>query len=80
MRAYVLIKTEAGKATTVQQALQGKPGIHSVDLVIGPHDIVITAEAADLNAIGKLVLDDIHGIGGVVNTLTCPVIESGSSR
>ena len=36
-------------------------------------------EAADLNAVGQLVLGEIRGVSGVTNTLTCAVVERTSS-
>jgi DNA-binding Lrp family transcriptional regulator len=74
-RAYVLIQTQATRTAEVQRALRGQPGIHAADIVIGPHDLILSVEAADLHAIGTMVMDQIHGIGGVVNTLTYPVVE-----
>jgi DNA-binding Lrp family transcriptional regulator len=74
-RAYVLIKAEAGKVEAAQRQLQGRPGIRSAEIVVGAHDIIALVEAADLNGIGKLVLTEIHGVGGVANTLTCPVVQ-----
>jgi uncharacterized protein with GYD domain len=77
-RAFVLVNTAAGKAPAVRDALgrEGGPSIHGVDVVIGPHDLVVSVEAADMDALAKLVLDTIHGIDGVVNTLTYPVVQA----
>jgi DNA-binding Lrp family transcriptional regulator len=75
IRAYVLINVAAGQVETVQRELQARPGIRSAEIVVGPHDIIALVEAADLNAVGKLVLDEIHGVSGVENTLTCPVVQ-----
>ena len=71
----MLIKAEAGAVEAAQRQLQGRPGICSAEIVVGPHDIIALVEAADLNALGTLVLNEIHGVGGVVNTLTCPVVQ-----
>ena len=75
-RAYVLIKTEVGKTESVQRELRGRPGVQAADVIIGPYDIIAVVEAPDLNAVGKLVLDEVHAISGVDNTLTCPIVES----
>ena len=75
----MLIKTEPGQTPAVQQALRSVPGIRAADIVIGPHDIIAAIEAGDLNAVGKLVLTEIHGLSGVANTLTCPVVEAEGS-
>ncbi len=74
-RAYVLVNTEPGQTGAVQQALRARPGIHAADLVIGPYDLILQLEAADIHAIGKLVMTEIRGVAGVLNTLTCPVVE-----
>ncbi|MBI4494841.1 MAG: Lrp/AsnC ligand binding domain-containing protein [Chloroflexi bacterium] len=74
-RAYVLIKTEVGKTEAAQQELRSRPGVRAADVIIGPYDIIAVVEAPDLNAVGKLVLNQVHGVSGVENTLTCPVVE-----
>ncbi len=79
-RAYVLVNVETGKAEEVRGALRGRPGIHSADIVIGPHDVIASIEAADLNEIAALVLNEIHGIPGVRNTLTYPIVETAPGR
>lgn len=72
-KAYILIQTEAGKAATAAEALRGKTGVTTADLVIGPYDIIVVAQAADANALARLVLNEIHGTPGVTRTLTCMV-------
>lgn len=74
-RAYVLIKTEVGKTEAVQQRLRKRQGVEAADVIIGPYDIIAVVQASDLNAVGKLVLTEIHGVDGVENTLTCPVVD-----
>lgn len=74
-QAYVLIKTEVGRTAGVQRELRGKQGVRAADVIIGPYDIIAVVEADDLNAVGKLVLEQVHGVSGVENTLTCPVVE-----
>jgi DNA-binding Lrp family transcriptional regulator len=76
VRAYVLVNCEAKKAAEVQKALQGRPGIHVADVVMGPHDVILTVEAGDLHDLGHFVIADIHGVPGVINTLTYPVVEA----
>jgi DNA-binding Lrp family transcriptional regulator len=74
-RAYVLINTEVGQTENVQRALRAQPGVLTADVIIGPYDIIAVVQAHDLNDVGKLVLREVHGIPGVDNTLTCPVVE-----
>jgi hypothetical protein len=40
------------------------------DVVTGPYDIVAVLEGADTTALGKLVLNELHGTPGLTNTTT----------
>lgn len=74
-KAYVLIKTRVGETSNVRNSLIASEHIRSVDLIIGPYDLVAVVEADDLNAIGTVVMRFVHEVGGVENTITCPVVE-----
>ncbi len=69
-RGYVLINTEVGKASEVVERLRQIPGVTLVDVVAGLYDIVAVVEGADTTAIGKLVLNQLHGTPGLTNTTT----------
>ncbi len=73
--AYVLISVSVGKARQVYEKLLKIPGMQHVDAISGPYDIIATVQESDFNAIGRLVLDRIQGIEGVVDTITCNVIS-----
>jgi DNA-binding Lrp family transcriptional regulator len=75
-KAYVLIQTSVGNAAQVLQALRGSPGIVTVDAVTGPYDIISVIEGKDLDEVGKIVLNYVHGIHGITHTVTCPVITA----
>ena len=75
-RAYVLIKTRVGETSTVRSKLAANENIRIADVIIGPYDILALVEADDLNAIGTVVMRFVHEVGGVENTITCPVIET----
>jgi DNA-binding Lrp family transcriptional regulator len=75
-RAYVLIKTKVGETSTVRDKLSHNENIRAADVIIGPYDILALVEADDLNAIGTVVMRFVHEVGGVENTITCPVIET----
>ena len=74
-KAYVLIKTRVGETTNVRNSLVTSDHIRSVDLIIGPYDLIAVVEAEDLNAIGTVVMRFVHEVGGVENTITCPVVD-----
>ncbi|MBI4336794.1 MAG: Lrp/AsnC ligand binding domain-containing protein [Chloroflexi bacterium] len=70
-KAYVLIETAVGKTKEVLSALQGLPGMETVDAVTGPYDLIAVVQAHDLNSVGELVTGKIHVISGVLRTVTC---------
>jgi DNA-binding Lrp family transcriptional regulator len=53
------------------------PGVVSAEDVTGPYDVIVRAEAADVDELGKLVVAKIQGIIGITRTLTCPVVKLG---
>jgi DNA-binding Lrp family transcriptional regulator len=73
-RAYILINTDAGQAEAVVRALRQLPGVASADLVTGGYDVVASVAGDDVNAIGRLVLNPIHGIAGLKTTNTLIVV------
>ncbi len=73
-RAYVLIECSPGKTRDVAAALRGAEGVKSVDQVTGPYDVIVVAEAKDLNSIGDLVTTKVRPIRGVNRTVTCLTI------
>ncbi len=75
-KAYVLIETTVGRTGQVLAALRGRPGITTVDAVTGPYDIITVIEGSDINEIGQIVLNQIHGVEGITRTITCPVIAT----
>ncbi|MBA3361240.1 MAG: Lrp/AsnC ligand binding domain-containing protein [Acidimicrobiia bacterium] len=75
VQAFVLIQTEVGKAANVAEQVRTIQGVESADDVTGPYDVIVKAEAADVDALGKLVVSKIQSIEGITRTLTCPVVH-----
>ena len=73
-RAYVLIEAEAGQVGSVISALRELPGVSAADPVTGPYDIIVTIETPDPRDIGRLVMNEIHGVAGIKRTVTCLAI------
>ncbi len=78
MKAYVLIETAAGKTKTVKKELGGIKGgastVVHLDAVTGPFDFIAVVEGPTLDAVGRLVTDEIGAIDGVTRTTTCLAI------
>lgn len=73
-RAYVLIEAEAGQVGAVISSLRELPGVSAADPVTGPYDIIVTIETPDPRDIGRLVMNEIHGVSGIKRTVTCLAI------
>ena len=73
--AYVLIQTEVGKAGRVAGAATAINGVQHASPLTGPYDVIVRAEARNIDALGQLVVSRIQAINGVTRTLTCPVVH-----
>jgi len=73
--AYILILTEVGKAAQVAAAVREVDGVEVADDVTGPYDVIVRAQAADVDELGRLVVARIQAIEGIDRTLTCPVVH-----
>jgi DNA-binding Lrp family transcriptional regulator len=71
--AYVLIQTEVGKAGPVARAIAEIKGVHGVEAVAGPYDVIARAEARGIDDLGRLIISRIQAVNGVTRTLTCAV-------
>jgi len=74
-RAYVLIETSVGKTKDVALALRKVVGVQEVNAVTGPYDVIAVIEGADLTAVGNLVTNEIHPVGGIERTVTCLAVD-----
>jgi len=75
VEAYVLIQAEVGRAAEVADAVGKIPGVRFADVVTGPYDVVLRTEAADIDGLGELIVDNVQAVVGVTRTLTCPVLH-----
>jgi DNA-binding Lrp family transcriptional regulator len=75
VQAYILIQTEVGKAAAVAAAVACLPGVASAEDVTGPYDVIVRAEAVDVDQLGQLVVARVQNVDGITRTLTCPVVH-----
>lgn len=73
--AYILILTDVGRAAQVAAAVAEIEGVLAADDVTGPYDVVVRAQAADVDELGRMVVARIQAIEGIERTLTCPVVH-----
>ena len=77
VQAYILVQTEVGKAAAVAAEIAGITGVISAEDVTGPYDVIVRAEAEDVDRLGQHVVARVQGVGGITRTLTCPVVHLG---
>ncbi len=75
VQAYILIQTDTGKASEVARTIAEIDGIESAEAVTGPYDVIVSAIASDVDALGQLVVTKVQPVDGIDRTLTCPVIK-----
>jgi DNA-binding Lrp family transcriptional regulator len=75
VHAYILIQTEVGKAAEVAANIAKIKGVTLAEDVTGPYDVIVRAEANNVDELGKLVIAQVQGVPGITRTLTCPVVH-----
>ena len=73
--AYILIQTEVGKAAQVAKDIIDITGVQQAQAVTGPYDVIVRAEAQNIDELGQLVVARVQAVHGITRTLTCPVVH-----
>jgi DNA-binding Lrp family transcriptional regulator len=74
IEAFVLVQVDVTVGRRVGQEIGRIPGVQLAQVVTGPYDVIVRAEAESMEILGKLI-DEIQKITGVTRTLTCPIIR-----
>ncbi|MGF7234198.1 MAG: Lrp/AsnC family transcriptional regulator [Frankia sp.] len=75
VHAYILIQTEVGKSASVAKEIEQIAGVTQAEDVTGPYDVIVRAEARNVDELGKLVMSRVQAVDGITRTLTCPVVH-----
>jgi len=75
MKAYIMIHVRPGSVLEVIQILRRLKGVMEASMTFGPYDVVVVVNAKDVNHLGSIVAGEIQPIPGVIDTLTCLVVE-----
>ena len=75
MKAYVLIHVRTGQITEVVGNLRRVEGVTEANMTFGPYDVVAIVNTEDAGALGNLIARYIQPIPGILDTLTCLVVE-----
>jgi DNA-binding Lrp family transcriptional regulator len=73
--AYILVQTEVGKAAQVAKDIIDITSVQQAQAVTGPYDVIVRAEAQNIDELGQLVVARVQAVAGITRTLTCPVVH-----
>jgi DNA-binding Lrp family transcriptional regulator len=76
VQVYILIQTEVGKAGSVAKSISQIAGVTLSEGVTGPYDVIMRAESASMEELGRGILAKVQAIPGITRTLTCPVTSN----
>ena len=75
IEAFVLIQAEVALSGSAARALGEIKGVRWTDVVTGPYDMIARVEAANMDALGTLIVAKVQTVAGVARTLTCPIVR-----
>ena len=75
VQAYILVQTEVGRAADVALNIREIIGVTQADDVTGPYDVIVRAQADNVDDLGRLVVAQIQAVDGITRTLTCPIVH-----
>ncbi|MDS1270639.1 Lrp/AsnC ligand binding domain-containing protein [Lipingzhangella sp. LS1_29] len=75
VQAYILIQTTMDRAADVAREIAGLDGVTQAEDVTGPYDVIVRAEAADIDELARMVVARVQKLDGIARTLTCPIVQ-----
>lgn len=75
VHAYILVQTEVGKAAEVASRISKITGVTQAEDVTGPYDVIVRAQAENVDDLGRLVVAQIQSVDGITRTVTCPIVR-----
>lgn len=74
-RAFIMINVAPGHVESLQGSIQAMEMVLTAHIVAGEHDLIIEAEAADVNSLIRSVVTEIRSNVDVVDTKTYICLE-----
>ncbi len=75
LEAFVLVKTDRGRALDVLVSTSAVDGGVGSGIVAGSFDVLLVVQAADLDEMAQLVLGQLQQVDGIVSTQTALVLS-----
>ena len=73
--AYIMIKSSPGAESDIFTKIKKINGVKTVHTITGPYDLIAYVEAEDLDVLGKTVTSRIQNLKGILDTMTCIVVD-----
>jgi hypothetical protein len=80
VQAYILIQTDVGKAAEVARSIAQVKGVTLAEDVTGPYDVIVRAEARNVDELGKLVVSKVQSLDGITGPSPAPSSTSDLAR
>lgn len=75
VRAFIMVKTAAGRSAPLQEAIAGTDGVEEAHVVAGQYDIIVEAVGEEVYDVIHSVATRIRDLDGVVDTRTYICLE-----
>lgn len=75
VRAYIMVKTAAGKSEELLDRTRGLSGVDEAHIVAGNYDIVVEVSAEEVYDVLHSVATNIRNLDGVADTRTYISLE-----
>lgn len=76
VKAYVLVVTDPGQTKSVVEAIRSIPGVVELHEVMGPYDIVVELEVAQLSDVPPILSEQIRSVPGIESTTSLVTFET----
>ena len=75
VRAFIMVKTAAGKSSALRESIEGVDGVREAHVVAGQYDLVVEASGEEVYTVIHAVATEIRDLEGVVDTRTYICLE-----
>lgn len=75
VRAFIMVKTTAGKSADLQASIADIEGVHEAHVVAGQYDVIVEAEGGEVYDVIHSVATSVRDLEGVVDTRTYICLE-----
>jgi DNA-binding Lrp family transcriptional regulator len=75
VRAFIMVKTAAGKSAALRSAIAAVEGVSEAHVVAGQYDLIVEADGEEVYTVIHTVSTEIRDLDGVVDTRTYICLE-----